>query len=365
MVTIAIEDSPPQQQVAPAGLVSEVPPLRNATATSSVSTQDQDAATSDEIPTTPIEQDSLVFGTLNRDLTDFLAERIRHAVQHHVVKELPLLEEEAAARHQLQETLVYKFVRNIDVLEAYCEEKVLTLRNFPPAKRKRIIQVMKKGKSSLPDIALPPSAMTAASSLPTKDMIPSQDDMKDLQQDVQQLQIRLEAARATRNALLAEQHGLDKAEAAIDKVTETLQQHQETTTTSVTTQVNAKVTDGNSVQHLTQEAQTIVEKLDTKQREKRQRRQGEEANGTQDDENAEEDDPFFASSAVTTKQPRLSLEENYRRDCKALGLQDKTNTDANLEAPSAPLAKVRGLKQLLKPSKASAGRSESDPTEKN
>jgi hypothetical protein len=354
MVTIALEDSP-TQEAPPAKNVEVSSQQPEAEPISTSSTKDR-ATTSAEVPTNLTDQDTLVFGSLNRELTDFLAERVRLAVEKEIVKGLPLLEDEDVARHQLQEKLVYKFVRNIDVLEVYCEHNVLTLRKFPPAKRKRIAQVMLQGKESLPDIAFPPMTVNTnegtSAALPTKDMIPSQIDMDSLRQELQQLQLHLEAARSTRNNLLLERHSLDTAQRTIGKIARTLEQHS-VNTSSAPSEVNARVTDGNSVRHLTQEAQAIMDNLDARKEKRKQ--MGENGKGTDDDDS--NDNPFFASPVVA-KQPRLSLEEAYRRDCQQLGLRDTTNTvngqdnksSENLaEAVSTlPVSKLHALKQMLK-----------------
>ncbi|KAL3899052.1 MAG: hypothetical protein SGARI_006538, partial [Bacillariaceae sp.] len=245
---------------------------------------------------------------------------------------------------------------------------VLTLRHFAPAKRQRIAQVLVQGKDSLEDIsssiargdenvvaARGDDASDTSPLLPTKDQIPSHSDMAALENDLEKLQERLENTRAKRNDLLVQQHSLQKAETLLQKIETTLEKHDEMTANSQQA-VTKVVTDGNSVQHLTQEAQSILDKLEHA-KEKRTRT---------DEENVDDDDDPFFSTPTVSKQPRLSLEETYRRDCKALGLRDATNFAAssinissqddnnddesnnNAAESAAPLSKLHALKQRLK-----------------
>ncbi|KAG7351743.1 hypothetical protein IV203_007791 [Nitzschia inconspicua] len=302
------------------------------------------AASSSSIPLLLSEQDNYVFGSLNKDLTDFLAERIEQTLQNTVVEGLPLLEN-GPAKTQLQETLVYKFVRNIDVLEAYCEQNVLTLRKFAPATRKRIVQVLKHGNDSLTSIPSFDDSISISNSdtviIPTKDMIPSSADSKTLQDDLEQLQERLNAARQVRNDLLVQRKSLERAQSITNRLMETLQQHKpmidtDGTSSTIVQQVNTVVTDGNSVHELTEEAKTILEKL---------KRQEKRPSSSQPEEH-ELDDPYFANTMV--KQPRLSLEEVYHRDRKELGLLRDTTNSSDKGNRVSPSAKLIAFKNLLK-----------------
>jgi hypothetical protein len=309
------------------------------------------------IPTSLSEQDDLVYGTLNHDLADVLAERIQDAVTKGL-DDLPLFEDEGLTKSKLHDTLIHKFVRNIDVLEAYSAHHVLTLRPFPLAKRKRIVQVFLKGKESLEDISLATDreASSATANIPTRNQLPSQQERTALQDELERLQDRLKKAKLERRNLLLQQRSLQRAEQLSSKVTETLESHHPDTINPANQQVMAAVTDGNSLQELTAEAQTILEKLD---RQKRGRTE------LQEEDNDDDDDPFFAKPM--NKHPRLSLEEEYRRQRKQLGLltdctnhQNATDTtadgddkDADSTTAIRPNVILKSLRNLLKPNSSS------------
>ncbi|KAG7365852.1 hypothetical protein IV203_028522 [Nitzschia inconspicua] len=355
MVTISFEDSPPeriQRREEHVPIPSSDEHGHDGTSmddgdssqSESTSTPAASSSSSSSIPLLLSEQDNYVFCNLNKDLTDFLAERIEQTLQNTVVEGLPLLEN-GPAKTKLQETLVYKFVRNIDVLEAYCAQNVLTLRKHAPATRKRIVQVLKHGKGSLSSIPSFDDSNSISNSdtviIPTKDMIPSSADSKTLQDDLEQLQERLNAARLVRNDLLVQQKSLERAQSITHRLMETLEQHKpmidtDRTSSTIVQQVNTVVMDGNSVHELTEEAKTILDKL--KRQEKRP--------SSSQPEEQEFDDPFFSNTMV--KQPRLSLEEVYNRDRKELGLLRDTTNSSDKGNRVSPSAKLIAFKNLLK-----------------
>jgi hypothetical protein len=348
MVTIAFEDSSPQQQCQED--MPNIPVDETQKSEHENYSMQPDAAasphleTDSSVPTLLSEQDHVVFGRMNHELTDFLAGRIEETIQRTVMGGLPLLED-GPAKTQLQDTLVYKFVRNIDVLEAYCAQNVTTLRKYPPATRKRIVQVLRNGERVLDSLPTSPfidsNNSILETSIPTKDMLPSKSESKSLQDDLVNLQERLKAARSVRNDLLVQQKSLQRAQSITSRFMETLEKHRpmvdtDASSSMVMQQVNAVVTDGNSVHQLTEEAQTILDKLNRQKR----------PPASKADE--EEYDPFFSETVV--KQPRLSLEEAYHQDRKHLGLlRDTTNGQGNEDTEDiSPVAKLTFIKNLLK-----------------
>ena len=197
--------------------------------------------------------DMIVYGTINTELQDALAAGIERAIVegverlpllnnnsyrkrkslgvvppplHNATKDTSLLvpfdeqpketrkeneeeeeEETTTPKQRLIETLRYKFVRNVDVLEAYCACHVLTVQHHPPGRRKRIVQVMQQGLESLTPPILPTTTTTRPASetvIPqNQSELPSDEDVQCVKDEVEQLQVKLATARRERNELLA------------------------------------------------------------------------------------------------------------------------------------------------------------------
>lgn len=352
MVTRCLQDSPPAQQQSRMedhqnahGLDED---LNSDTTSQLPAPATNSGASSLSVPTLLSEQQKLVFGAMNKRLTDFLAARVEQTIQSTVMEGLPLLEV-GPSKAKLQEALVYKFVRNVDVLEAYCEQNLLTVRNYAPATRKRIVQVLTTGEKSLQTLEHIEDNRSSSSldiEIPRKDMLPSSSDTKLLHDGLSQLQERLKAARMVRNGLISQRKSLVRAQSMASRVVESLRKHDPVVNINggaavVTQQVNSAITSGNSIAQLSLEAQHVLDKLKSRRDKRLLPSQSEEH---------EDDDPFFVAAA-SSKQPRLSLEENYLRDRKQLGLlQDSTNISGTSDVGDkrSPTYHLNAIKNLLK-----------------
>ena len=322
-------------------------------------------------PTSPASllswQDRVIFGTLNRDLADELAKRIEAAICKGV-NSLPLLEE-GQAKSFLTNTLMHKFLRNIDVLEAYCAHHVLTVRKFPLEKRKRVEQVSRYGSSVLDEIShIEQCKITNSSNVNTdgnivrddltsripsqSNSVPSDRENISVQRQLSYLREELKNARNDRMELQVQQVSLHDAEMIANKIEIELtsnhatfanltvlekQNYQETDSDSaMQKQVTRVVSDGFTVHELTREAQAILSNLDRKRRER----------GKNSTEHTEEgdDDPFYKNFMPSVKKPRMSPEEAYHRHKEQLGLfVDTTNRDS----AKHPNSTLRAIKDIL------------------
>jgi hypothetical protein len=353
MVTISVEVSPSQPHHQgddkPVASIKEGSITQRAVSDASSTCPTVATTTTTSLPLSLSEQDHVVFGSINHDLTDFLAARIEHTIQQTVMEGLPLLDD-GPPKMKLQQTLVYKFVRNIDVLEAYCAENILTLRKYHPSTRKRIVQVLQQGEVSLEDVPYPRNDSgrrdkCTDSIIPTKDMIPSSTASKSLQDELENLHERLKAARSARDDLLVQQKSLARAQSFISLVMQVLELHKpmvdvDGSLPMVSHQVDTVVTDGHSVHELIQEAQTILNKINRPKRPS--------ASQSQNDDNGLEDDSVFYQTLL--KHPRLSLEEKYKRDLIQLGLlRDTTNQETRFDdGETVNASKLKALKKMLK-----------------
>lgn len=302
-------------------------------------------------PTTLHDQDVVVYGTLNQDLADALALRIQTALSMEV-DSLPLLQD-GTSKTELRSTLCHKFLRNVDVLEAYSAHNLLTLRNHPPGRRKRIVQVLSTGRrlnlqefdGDRPIVSLGSnnnndgntSSSSSSSSTfryPTREEIPSMEEVTNLQGEIVQLQEQLQDARARRNELLVEEKSSERAERVANNIVRTLQHVDHASVIGkVQSKVSAAVQSGQTVSDLTLEAEVLSQTLDGMKRTRRQ------SDGDNDGGMASSplSDPLWddlassSSSMNKSKIPRLSLEETYHRDRSRLGLQlqDSTNSRNN------------------------------------
>jgi len=257
-------------------------------------------------------------------------------------------EETTTPKQRLIETLRYKFVRNVDVLEAYCACHVLTVQHHPPGRRKRIVQVMQQGLESLTPPILPTTTTTRPASetvIPqNQSELPSDEDVQCVKDEVEQLQVKLATARRERNELLALEESTNRAEQLMDTVksSTTFQEEfsNETKMAEIKQDISKMVTDGNTMAHFNEEAKGMMTKLETIQQIKDDKKKNGKDTKTNDDTEEEFDFDFEKQQdtmmldplgpAVITRnrstQPILSMQELYDQDRKQLGLfQDSTN----------------------------------------
>lgn len=308
------------------------------------------AMTESAVPSSLVDQDLEVFGDLNSRFADAFTERIETAITKGV-DSLPLLDGDCyrgnssqissadeidykPPKQRLWDALRYRFVRNVDVLEAYCGHHLFTLRKNPPAQRKRIVSVMRDGVECLSpfkanDETKGTNGEEEATKYPTRSELPSEEERKDLVKELSRLQAELETAKQKRNALLASVESAKRAEHAVADVVATAEAHiptlQEGTIRRI---VSDKVEKGNTVGLLAEEAKSLVGKLDGIKRDRNKKMEC-------DDEEfdfVQQDDPLFKASdrAGNKRHKRLSLEEAYRKDRRQFGLlTDSTNDNGS------------------------------------
>mmetsp|Transcript_6531 Transcript_6531/g.15869 ORF Transcript_6531/g.15869 Transcript_6531/m.15869 type:complete len:375 (-) Transcript_6531:180-1304(-) len=308
------------------------------------------AVTEPAVPSSLEDQDLVVFGDLNARFADAFAEQIEAAISKGV-DSLPLLDgdcyrgnssqkasseeiDNKPPKQRLWDALRYRFVRNVDVLEAYCGHHLFTLRKHPPARRKRIVRVMRDGVGCLSplnanDETKGTNGEEEPTAYPTRSELPSEEERKDLVEELSRLQAELEAAKQKRNALLASVEASKRAEQAVADVVATVEANIPTLQDgTIRSNVSDKVEKGNTVGLLAEEAKSLVGKLDGIKRDRNKKKES-------DDEEfdfVQQDDPLFkASNRVGNKRHKpLSLEEAYRKDRRQLGLlTDSTNDNGS------------------------------------
>lgn len=338
-----------------------------------------------ETATTLEDQDAVVYGTISHDMADMLVEQIEEAIQTSVIGQLPLLQNNQEAKERLKSKLRYKFVKNVDVLEAYCDHNVLTLRKHPIARRKRIVKVLelmkkaadagtsieslmeKSSESDFIEAALNATAVIPVgggddatvveyfatsqegTKHPTKDEIPTTQQISELDDELETLKQKIAKAKERRDRLLAQTASIFQADAISCLASEAVLVPFPTRFREAAEQCIERVSQGQLIGDLTAEAERTVERLDALKRARPQRqhddielsqksagsRQNEENNDMTDDFDPLSSQDDHLASRLTKK--RLSLEEAYQRDKKQLGLQDKTNSD------------LAAARELLKP----------------
>ncbi len=322
------------------------------------------AMTESKAPLSLEEQDLAVFGELNARFADAFTEHIEAAITNGV-DSLPLLDgncyrgnscqsaETKPPKQRLWDALRYRFVRNVDVLEAYCGHHVFTLRKHPPARRKRIVSLMRG--ESLPvleennETKVGENGGEEVAKYPTRQEIPSKEEQTNLVEELSKLKADLESAKQKRNALLAAVESAKRAEQAVVDVVATVEANIPTTKEgSIKNDVRKKVEIGNTVGLLAEEAKSLVTKLDQIKRDR--------SNQKDDDEGGfdfvQRDDPLFKASnrAGSKRHKPLSLEDAYRKDRRQLGLLTDSTNDNVID-----LNALRSM--AMKPSSASSEKS--------
>jgi hypothetical protein len=338
------------------------------------------------------EQDQVVYGTLNKELADVLAEQITIAIRNGV-DSLPLLDDDCYRKssntssntssrtakqqekkqddHQAEtndndaktkkttsdtdtgtpkqnlcQTLKYKFIRNVDVLESYCAHHLFTLKKHLPARRKRIVStITSNGLEVLPLSSSSSeqeqqksneqeeeeeeeddhSPTTTTTIIRSKNELPSSKEVSNLMNEVSALQKQLELIRKERNELLVLQESTTRAEVYVNEITNT----SATSATDTNNVVSKVVTDGNTIGRLADEAKHMIQKLDTTTTTTKKR--GKEGDDN-DDEDGEDEDHFDFeqqdhNNGSNKRLKPLSMKETYEQDKKQLGLS--LNNDAN------------------------------------
>ncbi|OEU11179.1 hypothetical protein FRACYDRAFT_246291 [Fragilariopsis cylindrus CCMP1102] len=320
------------------------------------------------------EQDHAVYGTLNKELADALAEQITIAIRNGV-DSLPLLDDDCYRKssntsstdtssrtakeqekkqddedHQdentndndankktpkqnLCHTLKYKFIRNVDVLESYCAHHLFTLKKHLPARRKRIVstitltggaslssseheqeQEQQKSKEQEEEQQEEETDHSPTTIIRSKNELPSSKEIANLMNEVSTLQLQLELIRKERNELLVLQESTTRAEVYVNDITNATTSASASASATTSIQKTEKVvTDGNTIGRLAEEAKNMIQKLDTTTTTNTTMKKRDHNNG---------------SSNKRLKKP-LSMKETYEQDKKQLGLSLNANANAN------------------------------------
>ena len=319
------------------------------------------------------EQNDSVYGTISHDMADVLVDQIEDAIQTTVIDALPLLQNNQKAKELLMSTLRHKFVRNIDVLEAFCDHNILTLRKHPVARRKRIVEVVELMKHIAADgndgesmehksvdsiqAALNATALipvdgfvpittpveeTGVSSEgfkhPRKDEIPTTEQKADLDADLESLQKKLAEAKKRRDHLLVKTASISQADIITTEASHAALDPHPTRFHQSKSLCSEWISQGQTIGDLTAEAERTLEQLETLKQKRPYQQQNDDIlfsqrsngqNEEDDEENTTDDfDPLSSQDDAASRptKKRLSLEEAYLRDKKQLGLQDATNT---------------------------------------
>jgi len=323
------------------------------------------------IPSSLLDQDLVVFGRLNAQLADAFAEQIEAAIARGV-DSLPLLDDHCyrgsnesqnnnnsaatttttsrdskSPKERLIETLRYKFVRNVDVLEAYCAHHVLTLRKHPPARRKRIVAVLRDGPAALDppldtvsdtmddtvsdtmddngdDNGKASSQEQQPPAYPTSpSVIPTPEECTNLSRNLDRLRTEIAAARTRRNELKAELVSIQRAGDVAAAVADTVRESSETVD-GVRSKVGGLVENSRVLDQLRDDAGRLMGRLDGI---KRERDPSESENLGVDGDN----NPLDLTGTIAKRPKSLApAMEAYHRDRRALGLgllSDSTNAD--------------------------------------
>jgi hypothetical protein len=234
---------------------------------------------------------TVVFGSLNGRIADAFADRIQAALSEGV-QSLPLLYESTKGDALLAK-LQKSYLKNVDIVEAYGERNIFTLKMYPPKRRQRITRAFldENHESKQPKTSSTITTFENSSyQYPAEDQIPSQEQSQNLQDELQALRAQLQAARLRRNALLVANTSRKVSHQATDQLSASLPlQDLDTIHTSVT----AAVMGGQGMEQLQEQGKQALNKLENSKRERN---------------NLVEDEELL----VPPSKKRVSLEEHYR-----------------------------------------------------
>lgn len=270
-------------------------------------TENFDSNERNEAPTTIEEADKLLFGSMNSEIADALAERVRVAIADGV-ESLPLLTDAAKAT-AMAKRIEQIYMLNVDLIEAYGNRNIFTIRHYQPKRRQRILQAY-LGEDLLP---LPESKMSSqkpsqtdanevSQPYPTKEQIPSPEATSALQDELSKLKEQLDEERSKQNQLIAKQKSLQDAIKVSNEAVHSLVVSSED---NVQEPVSRAISAGKSIQEMTKEGKELMKDLDESKR------------GRGDDENDGQGIP--STQLPVIKKKRQSLEEEYRTDRMVLG----------------------------------------------
>ena len=250
--------------------------------------------------------DTVVFGSMAFKIADDLCEAIDAALVEGVAS-LPGDDNASVLLHKLR----HSYFRNVDVLESYLVRNIFTLDNASHHKTK-IVQAYMNGTLTRSSIAKENTTFNVKNThvelelesfhYPSKNDIPSCQELQRLQQDLLETRNRLRAARRRRNDLLAKLEHLASAHQAVEGVRDSL-----STANPSHETIKDIVMSKDRLEQLHSNAASLVRTL-------------EDAKHNRHDDYDDDDEQEF-----NVKKQKLSLEQQYKEQ------RSTTKTQGSLE----------------------------------
>lgn len=249
------------------------------------------------------EQNVSVFGTCNEALTDALTEYVKKAIESGV-KSLPLLQDPEKSK-ALVDMIEKPYMKHIDLMEAYGRLNIFNLRQWAPRRRQKIVErFLNQANSEREEVqASETTVAPVIAKYPSKEEIPSQEELESIQAEVLKLSVQLKKATDRRNALIEQGASLEVVQAVTENAVEALQQAEiaktEDQADAVQGPVTAAVMGGQGLQDLNREGKRLQSDLEERKR-----------------ENPDDDllDPTSVDALPTHKKRALTMEEEYQRE---------------------------------------------------
>jgi hypothetical protein len=278
------------------------------------------AAASSTLPETLEEQEAAVFASTGEGLADAMAEFVERGIQSGVAS-LPLLQESQKSK-ALVDMIQKPYMKHIDVMEAYAQRNIFTLRHSAPRRRqlivRRFLEEPTDGPATLlvdasavaaPDEESPSSSSSApapAAVYPNKEEIPSKKELATLQEELSQLAMQLQTAKDRRNALIEQGASLAATQSMTVGAVQSLEAAnlQGGRADAVQGPVTAAVMGGQGLQELTREGKRLQTELGKRKQ---------NTSNEQGDEDLAQD-----GLPIVQKKRVLTMEEAYRHERQAV-----------------------------------------------
>ena len=297
--------------------------------------------------------DRVVFESMNEELADSLAETLQTAINHGV-ESLPLLSDPDKTTF-LKETISEKYMRSVDVIEAYGRRNIFTIRHHPSNHRTQIIEAltntsnnkdnkdndMEQKNDETSSLKSPPSAISSSPSstatkeeegeeeegtkqegsessktefqYPSKEDIPSMEAIRSIQEELNRLKTELKALQGRQQQLRVEKVSMESAQRISSESICTIRKIDED---NVQSSVTTAVMGGQTIQELTEQGKDVIRKLDDTKKTKREEADDDEIGCGVGDDSMLDDMLHKTLLGVANKKTRLSLEDQYRNDRK-------------------------------------------------
>jgi hypothetical protein len=244
------------------------------------------------------ELDQSMFGDVNLKLTNALTDSCLAAIRSGV-ESLPLLQE----REDVFSRISKPYLKNLDVIEAYAGRRIFTVKYAGGPRRRQEIVNRFLGNDDTPPLDLTTSVTKDEAkttiSYPSKEEIPTEEDMKSVQEDLKVLSAKLKEAKLRRDALWKQCADLQTAHQLTSSAAETIQT---ANIASLHEPISAAVMGGQGLQDMIRDARTLQEDLDER------KRAVEDRGG----------DSMTLSELPSTKKRVLTSEELYQHERQAV-----------------------------------------------